>query len=93
MDQQNTWAEANRRATKEIGGHAAVARLLGLPDRRNVFPWTSGKRIFPEGYCARIEQAAKTVTRRELRPDDWQQCWPELITTKRRTTTPTKSEA
>lgn len=79
MSQSNTWAEANRRAAKEIGGHAAVARLLGLRDRRNVFPWTSGKRMFPETYCALIEQAAQTVTRRELRPNDWRQCWPELV--------------
>ncbi|MDT0138078.1 YdaS family helix-turn-helix protein [Acidovorax sp. PRC11] len=78
MLKEPTWAAANRKATEEIGGHAAVARHLGFPDRRNVFPWTSGKRIFPEVYCFRIERAAKTVTRRDLRPDDWHLIWPEL---------------
>ncbi len=33
----------------------------------------------PAEHCALIEQATKgEVTRKELRPDDWQRIWPEL---------------
>lgn len=78
----STWPEANRRAAEEIGGHAAVAKLLGLPDRRNVWPWTTGERQFPAEHCAKVEHGAKTVTRRDLRPDDWHLIWPELATEK-----------
>lgn len=33
----------------------------------------------PVEYCARIErETGGAVTRKELRPDDWQAIWPEL---------------
>lgn len=77
--EQHSWAEANRRAADEIGGHAAVAELLGFKDRRNVWPWTTGQRQFPAEHCAKVERGARTVTRRDLRPDDWMLIWPELV--------------
>jgi len=78
MQAEPLWAVINRKAAKSLGGHAAVARLLNLPDRRNVFPWTSGRRVFPEAYCIAIERATGgMVTRADLRPHDWQQIWPE----------------
>ncbi len=41
----------------------------------------NGKRPVPIKYCARIEKAtAGQVTRRDLRPDDWHEIWPELVT-------------
>jgi DNA-binding transcriptional regulator YdaS (Cro superfamily) len=33
----------------------------------------------PTDFCARVETAVGgEVTRKELRPDDWQEIWPEL---------------
>ncbi|KVO88519.1 transcriptional regulator [Burkholderia ubonensis] len=38
-----------------------------------------GQRTAGEKLCVSIErESAKTVTRRDLRPDDWQDIWPEL---------------
>jgi DNA-binding transcriptional regulator YdaS (Cro superfamily) len=36
----------------------------------------------PIEHCVRIERAsAGQVTRKDLRPGDWQEYWPELATT------------
>lgn len=62
-------------------GHGAIATLAEAigghgPD---VSSWSSGARAVPISRCCAIEQATNgAVTRRELRPDDWQQIWPEL---------------
>jgi len=38
------------------------------------------KRPVPLELCAPIEQATNgEVTRKDLRPDDWAQIWPELV--------------
>lgn len=50
-DQQRAIAEA----VQEIGGHAAVAELLGYDDRRNVWPWTSGRRPVPPEHAPNLE--------------------------------------
>jgi DNA-binding transcriptional regulator YdaS (Cro superfamily) len=35
----------------------------------------------PAKHCAAIESATGSqVTRKDLRPNDWQQIWPELVT-------------
>lgn len=44
-----------------------------------VWQWSSGVRPVPIERCYAIEQATNgAVTRRDLRPDDWQKIWPEL---------------
>jgi DNA-binding transcriptional regulator YdaS (Cro superfamily) len=43
-------------AVQEIGGHAAVASLLGYADRRNVWPWTSGLRPVPPEIAPTLER-------------------------------------
>ena len=44
-----------------------------------VWQWASGVRPVPIDRCYAIEQATNgAVTRRDLRPDDWQKIWPEL---------------
>jgi hypothetical protein len=41
--------------------------------------WIAKKRPIPVKRCVQIEQATGgLVTRRDLRPDDWAQIWPEL---------------
>lgn len=69
--------EANRRVLEAAGSHAEVARVLGYSDRRNVWPWTNDLRPFPPRHCVTIEQIYG-ISRRDLRPHDWQDFWPEL---------------
>ena len=57
---------------------AAFARKIKAhaPD---VLRWANGQRSAPVIWCVRIEnETAGKVTRRDLRPDDWQKIWPEL---------------
>lgn len=44
-----------------------------------VSTWCSLKRPVPVARCVKIEQATNgEVTRKDLRPDDWFDIWPEL---------------
>ena len=67
------------RAVEFFGTQVALARFLGYDDLRNISPWVSGKRPFPAEHCVSIEKGTKgAVTRKDLRPNDWQAIWPEL---------------
>lgn len=53
---------------KQIGAHA--------PDLSS---WSTKKKPIPVHFCTSIEKATNgEVTRKDLRPDDWKQIWPEL---------------
>jgi DNA-binding transcriptional regulator YdaS (Cro superfamily) len=53
---------------KAISGHAS-----------DVSDWAREKRPIPPKRCVAIEQAtAGKVTRKDLRPHDWADHWPEL---------------
>lgn len=55
-----------------------MARRLGVSPQA-VNEWKQGNRPVPVVHCLAIEQATEgKVTRRDLRPDDWQRIWPEL---------------
>lgn len=62
----------------KLGGPAVVAKLLGIKPpsvvgwRANGIPDDKMIRLAPT--CERMGIA----TRQQLRPDDWQQIWPEL---------------
>lgn len=44
-----------------------------------VSQWSTGPRVPPIERCVPIERATGgAVTRKDLRPDDWQKIWPEL---------------
>lgn len=59
---------ATSRLAKAIGAH--------IPD---VSDWARGHRPVPITRCVAIEQATGgQISRRDLRPDDWQLFWPEL---------------
>lgn len=59
-----------------VGGLTKLADKLGL-DIQVVSNWK--RRGIPIERCVAIENATGgTVTRRELRPDDWRSIWPEL---------------
>lgn len=74
--------EAVQRAAKLLGSQRALAVALGVAPV-NVSQWvnptTAKGRPVPPKQCVRIEALTDgTVTRRDLRPDDWQAIWPEL---------------
>ncbi|MFY2845622.1 transcriptional regulator [Achromobacter ruhlandii] len=59
---------------------AALARHVGVSPAL-VYQWRTGRRPVPVEHCAAIEQVTGgDVSRRDLRPDDWQRIWPELAT-------------
>lgn len=74
--------DAVRRAAKLLGSQRALATALGVAPV-NVSQWLSSARVkgrpVPPKQCVRIEWLTKgAVSRRELRPDDWRDIWPEL---------------
>lgn len=68
-------------AAKIVGSQKALARELGISSVA-VGQWgrnSAASRGVPPKQCVRIEQLTSgKVTRRELRPDDWREIWPEL---------------
>ncbi|MGB3424238.1 MAG: YdaS family helix-turn-helix protein [Castellaniella sp.] len=67
-----------RAACEFAGGVTALARRLGLPPQV-IHSWAIGQRPIPIIRCVEIEElTGGEVTRKQLRPDDWWQIWPEL---------------
>ena len=65
-------------AAQFVGGLTVLARILEVAPP-TVHEWKVGKRPVPAARCLAIELATKgTVTRKQLRPDDWQKYWPDL---------------
>jgi DNA-binding transcriptional regulator YdaS (Cro superfamily) len=45
-----------------------------------VYQWASGKRPISPAQCVQIERVTDgEVTRKDLRPTDWAEIWPELV--------------
>lgn len=64
------------RACESAGGATKLAGLIGV-SVQTLSNWKD--RGVPIERCVAIEQATDAaVTRRDLRPDDWQAIWPEL---------------
>lgn len=62
----------------ERGRGATLAASIGVSPVL-VSQWSTGPRLPPIERCVAIERATDgQVTRRDLRPDDWQDIWPEL---------------
>jgi len=60
------------------GGVSILARSIH-GNASDVSSWASGKRPVPVRRCVAIERATNgAVTRRDLRPHDWREIWPEL---------------
>ncbi|MFA7437090.1 transcriptional regulator [Castellaniella sp.] len=67
-----------REACTVMGGMTPLAKKLGLPVQV-VSSWAAGTRPVPIIRCVEIEEiTGGEVTRKQLRPDDWWQIWPEL---------------
>lgn len=57
---------------------AGLAAALVVPVQM-IYPWANGRRPCPPLRCVAIERATGgVVTRRELRPTDYAEHWPEL---------------
>ena len=62
------------------GAGVALAKNLQV-SQPTVSDWCTGKKRVPIERCAAIERATNgAVTRKDLRPDDWHEIWPELAT-------------
>ncbi|WP_180719697.1 transcriptional regulator [Paraburkholderia largidicola] len=73
-----TNSEAVLRASKLLGGHAALARAIGVKPP-TVQQWLNRERPVPPVRCVAIERLTNgEVTRKDLRPNDWRDHWPEL---------------
>ncbi|KHJ60183.1 transcriptional regulator [Burkholderia glumae] len=58
---------------------ADFAKALGV-SQGLVCQWIKKRRPVAADRCVAIERATDgAVTRRDLRPDDWQDIWPELV--------------
>ena len=65
-------------AARVVGSRVFLAEKLDVSVAA-VGNWK--QRGVPIEHCAAIEAATNSiVTRRDLRPDDWQKIWPELAT-------------
>jgi len=65
-------------AAEIAGSQAALARCLNVT-APTINQWAKGVRPIPERMAVAIESTTKgAVTRRDLRPEDWQDIWPEL---------------
>lgn len=70
--------ELNKYLSDSPGTKAEFARTIGVSDAL-LYQWLNGIRPIAPKHCPAIEAATgKKVTRQELRPDDWQEIWPEL---------------
>ena len=62
----------------ERNAQTELARAIGAQPQL-IWQWTRAVRPVPIERCMPIERATGgKVTRRDLRPDDWQEIWPEL---------------
>lgn len=68
-------------ACNSVGGKAKLARHLGVTPGA-VQHWCSGVRPVPVRFCKEIASlAGGEVILQGLRPNDWQDIWPELVQT------------
>lgn len=76
---QQDMAHALDRAAVAAGGRVNLSQVLDVT-LGALGNWKS--RGVPVERCYAIERATNgAVTRKDLRPDDWQEIWPELATT------------
>jgi len=61
-----------------VGGLSTLANMVGV-SAPTVHEWKTKRRPVPVLRCLSIVRATNgAVTLQELRPNDWQQIWPEL---------------
>lgn len=69
---------------QERGRQSGLAKHLGIKPPQ-VADWISQDKPVPVVHMAAIEAYTEgAVTRRDMRPTDWQRIWPELATSSQR---------
>ena len=69
------------KAAEIAGSEKALADWLGVT-KAAVWQWKQEGRKTPIEHCPEIERrTAGAVTRKDLRPGDWADIWPELANT------------
>lgn len=64
--------------TKYHCSQRVLASKLGITPVL-ISQWANGLRPVPPERCVEIEKATeRKVTRKDLRPDDWERIWPEI---------------
>ena len=67
------------RAAEIVGSQRSLAEHIGVTPGA-VSQWALGLYVVPVERAVQIERVTDgAVTRRDLRPDDWGDIWPELI--------------
>lgn len=65
-------------AIEHMGGVGKLAGAIGM-GQAAVSNWRARNTLIDPLHCVAIEVATTAVvTRKQLRPNDWQQIWPEL---------------
>lgn len=68
--------------TKSRESQRSLADKLGITPVL-ISQWANAQRPVPPERCVEIEVATSgEVTRKDLRPSDWQKIWPELVSIK-----------
>lgn len=73
-----------QKACDAVGGQTALAKLISTITgkeitQQRVRNWAARGDSVPTEFIAAIEQATDgKVTRKDMRPNDWQTIWPEL---------------
>lgn len=79
MDKPHVIALA--KAADECGGISKLAAALQV-GQSVASNWKARETLLDAVHCVAIERLTKgSVTRRDLRPDDWHLIWPELVPT------------
>ena len=69
---------------EQRGAASDLAERLGVPPV-SVSHWSRKQRTIPIVRCVQIEKLTNgAVTRKDLRPDDWHEIWPELAKKQRK---------
>lgn len=65
-------------AVEIVGSQKKLGELCGFTQQA-VYKWLHGKSRVPAEGCVLIEKGTNgVVSRKDLRPDDWEKIWPEF---------------
>ena len=67
------------KAIEIVGSATLLASAIGVRQSA-ISNWRARGTVIDPLYCVAIERVTNgAVTRKDLRPDDWREIWPELV--------------